>query len=273
MRRIYFVKYNDWSSTILGADQIAEALRARGYEAWSVSPDEVRDVRDAILVFIKTSHWWHLERARWRRNLTVLDVQDTVALKDRIKNPSLFDGMIWRSRRQLQDFGRAKQTNRVIPLQWDPRYLPNRIDGERFAIGYFGIARSFQHWGQIEGLPCYDRDYFRHAPDYNCHISVHPPGRNRLYKPGTKVSTAAACAANLITARDPSAIELLGDEYPYFLDSCELPGTLAGIEYARATFGGPKWRAGLERMREVRERTSIARVTDAYLDYFAELSR
>ena len=85
MRKIYFVKYNNWSSAILCADQIAEALRAHGHDAWSVGPRDVRGVRDAIFVFVKIARWWHVARARRNRNITVYDVQDALAFDGRIK--------------------------------------------------------------------------------------------------------------------------------------------------------------------------------------------
>ena len=271
MRKVFFVKYYDKGSTVMAGDQIAEALRARGHEAWSVYPDDVREVRDAILVFIKTSRWWHLARAKRNGNRTVLDVQDTVVFKRRIKNRLGFDGMIWKNRQQIEDFGRPGQKNRIIHHQWDPRYELNRLDGTALRVAYVGLARSFQLWGQLPGVDCFDDDYFRRALDYNCHLSVREPGREFLYKPNCKVSTAAACAANLITTRDESAVELLGPNYPYYVASSKEADVLAGIEKARATFGAPEWRAGLETMRAVRERTSIDRVIDDYLSYFAEL--
>ena len=190
MRKVFFVKYYDKGSTVMAGDQIAEALRARGHEAWSVYPDDVRSVRDAILVFIKTSRWWHLARAKKNRNRTVLDVQDTVVFKRRIKNRFWFDGMIWKNRRQIEDFGRPGQKNRIIHHQWDPRYEPNRLDGTSLRIAYVGLARSFQLWGRLPGVDFFDDDYFRRALDYNCHLSVREPGREFLYKPNCKVSTA-----------------------------------------------------------------------------------
>lgn len=271
MRKVFFVKYYDKGSTVMAGDQIAEALRARGHEARSVYPVEVADVRGAILVFIKTSRWWHLARAKKNGNRTVLDVQDTVVFKRRIKNRFWFDGMIWKNRRQIEDFGRPEQKNRIIHHQWDPRYAPNRLDGSAIRIAYVGLARSLRLWGKLPGIDCFDDDYFRRALDYNCHLSVREPGPEFLYKPNCKVSTAAACGANLITTRDESAVELLGEDYPYYVASAAEADVIAGIEKARATFGGPEWLSGLETMRAVRERTSIDRVIDDYLSYFAEL--
>ena len=277
MRAITFVKYNDWVSTILGGDQIAAALRARGHDARCVSPEGLRDVRDAIVVFVKVSRWSDVLRARLRRNRTVLDVHDVLVFDGKIKHQRLFDGIIWRSRRQFTDFGRTRQQNRVILQHWDARYGPNRLGGGRLAIGYFGNANSFRLWGKVPGVDCVSiaadagNASFDRARDYNCHVSVREPGREHLYKPNVKVSTAAACEANLITTRDEATLDLLGADYPYYIDAPELPALLAGIEKARATFGGPEWREGLGRMREVRDKTSLAREIDAYLAYFAEL--
>ena len=270
MRKIYFVKYYDKGSTVMGADQISEALRARGIEARSVYPADLREVRDSILVFIKTSKIHHLLAARRRGNRTALDVQDTVVFKRRIKNRWLFDGLIFKNRRQLEDFGSSRHLSRVIYHQWDPRYTVNRVSDGNFHAAYLGLERSFPFWGQIPGVDFYCDDYFNRALHYNCHLSYRPPGRDFLYKPNCKVSTAAACDANLVTTADESTVEFLGTDYPFYIDVKE-EAIVPGIERARALFGGPEWRQGLERMREVREKTRIERILDDYLAFFEEL--
>ena len=98
---------------------------------------------------------------------------------------------------------------------------------------------------------------------YNCHLSVREPGREFLYKPNCKVSTAAACEANLITTRDLTTVELLGEDYPFYCEP-ERESILAAIERARATFGTAVWQRGLERMRQVRELTRMESVLDEY---------
>jgi hypothetical protein len=271
MLKIYFVKYYDKGSTIMGADQIADALRERGVEAWSVYPRDVKEVRDAILVFIKTSKLPDLMRARLNRNRTVLDVQDTVVFKRRIKNAWLFDGAIFKNERQLRDFSRPGWNSRVIYHQWDPRYLPHEVGDGELRVAYLGTERSIpEGWDGMGGVPCHGDDYFRVGLEYNCHVSVREPGKDFLYKPNCKVSTAAACGANLITTRDESALEMLGPDYPFYIEPT-LESLRAGIERARAAIGGPDWQRGLEKMREIRERTSIQRVLDDYLDYFESL--
>lgn len=267
-RKILFVKYYDKGSTVMGADQISEALRRKGADSRAIYPAELPEVRDSFLVFIKTSKIHHLLAARRRGNTTILDVQDTVVFKRRLKNRWLFDGLIFKNERQLRDFATPRHNARVLLHQWDPRYAENTVGGSEIRIAYLGLARSLPLWGKIPGVECHDRDYFRHGLDFNCHISLREPGREYLYKPNCKVSTAAACAANLVTTRDVSAVELLGDDYPFYCAGGEA-GLLQGIDEARRQFGGAAWKRGLDRMREIRERTSIERIADDYLDYFA----
>ena len=91
-------------------------------------------------------------------------------------------------------------------------------------------------WGELPEVEYCDGGYFVAAPRFNCHLSVREPGREFLYKPNCKVSTAAACEANLITTRDLTTVELLGEDYPYYCEP-ERGSILAAIERARAAFG------------------------------------
>jgi hypothetical protein len=270
MRKVYFVKYYDKGSTIMGADQVAEALRERGVDARSVYPRDLKDVRDSILVFIKTSKLPDLISARMRGNRLVLDVQDTVVFKRWIKNRWLYHGLMFKNRRALEDFSVRGALNRVVYHQWDPRYVPNTVGDRDFRIAYLGLSRSLSLWGQLPGVEYFDRDYFRRALAYNCHLSVREPGKELLYKPNCKVSTAAACEANLVTTRDESTLELLGPDYPYYAEP-ETASLIAAIDKARTTFGGPEWKRGLDVMKEVRERTSMPRIAEDYVRFFEEL--
>src|SRR4051795_10147010 len=146
---VAFVKYYEKGSTVMGADQIAAGLAARGWHARSIPVAELASVRGGILIFIKTSRLDHLLRARARGNRLVLDVQDTVVFKRRIKNRWLFDALLFKSRRQLDDFGRPDHPDCVIYHQWDPRYEVNQAPRDRMTLGYLGLARSLTHWGQL----------------------------------------------------------------------------------------------------------------------------
>lgn len=260
---VAFVKYYEKGSTVMGADQIAAGLRDRGWDARSLPVRELAGLQGGILIFIKTSRLDHLLRARARDNRLVLDVQDTVCFKRRIKNRWLFDALILKNRRQLEDFGRPDRADCLIYHQWDPRYSVHQTPQDRLSIGYLGLSRSLALWGRLPGVEYVDHGYFEAAARFNCHLSIREPGREFLYKPNCKVSTAAACGANLITTRDASTVELLGEDYPFYCEP-ERGSILAAIEHARAAFGTAEWQRGLERMRQVRELTSMPRVLDGY---------
>jgi hypothetical protein len=260
---VAFVKYYEKGSTVMGADQIAAGLRERGWDVRSIPAAELASVERGVLVFIKTSRLHHLLRARARGNRLVLDVQDTVVFKRRIKNRWLYDALILKNQRQLADFGRPGRADCLIYHQWDPRYSVNQAPRDRFSLAYLGVARSLVLWGQLPGVECIDHDYFEAGKRFNCHLSIREPGRELLYKPNCKVSTAAACGANLITTRDAVTVELLGEDYPYYCEP-ERSSILAAIERARSSFGSSEWRRGLERMCEVRELTCMDRVLGEY---------
>ncbi|HEV7515432.1 MAG TPA: hypothetical protein VGR07_03960 [Thermoanaerobaculia bacterium] len=276
-RPVLFVKYYDKGSTVMGADQVSEALRALGVDARSVHVQDIAQVRGAILVFIKTSRWQDLWRARRRGNTVILDVQDTICFKRRIKHARLWDGLIFKSRRALDDFATDRSEPVVLYHQWDPRYRPHQAGLAELKVAYLGHRRSLQRWDELPGITCIDEDALRAAGRYgdlmtaalpfNCHFSIREEEREFLYKPNAKVSTAAACDVNLITTPDEIAVELLGPEYPYYTD-VDGASLARALEKARETLGGPVWQRGLERMAEVRERTRIERIAYDYVDYF-----
>lgn len=268
MRPVHFVKYYDKGSTLLGADQMAAALSERGLESRSLYPEQLTEIRDAVLIFIKTSRWHDLLGARRRGNSPVLDVMDTPVFKRRIKNRRLFEGFIFRSQRTMDDFGDGGRRTVKIYQQWNPRYRPNQVDGRDFRLGYLGDPRSFPYWGRLE-IPCVgEEDFFEEAARFNCHISIRLAERDRLYKPTCKISTAAACEAILITTRDEAALEVLGPGYPFYTDG-DLPSVRRAIEFARESLGGALWHAGLQRLRAVREEHSLQPITDQYLEFLA----
>jgi hypothetical protein len=99
------------------------------------------------------------------------------------------------------------------------------------------------------------------APHFNLHLALQRRDeRSALLKPATKVSTAAAVGANVLTYRDPSVLELLGPDYPFYVDGEPMPA----IRMARASFGGASWKKGREMMKAVKEKTSLAAVAALY---------
>jgi hypothetical protein len=207
----------------------------------------------------------------------VLDVHDTPCFKRRLKNARLFHGMLFRNRRQLADFGSGRRQDVVIHHQWDPRYQRHAAGESELKPVYLGIRRSLELWEKIPGVTFLGEgafgedaaetaEVFARAREFNAHLSLRETHREQLYKPGSKVATAAACGAVLLTTPDESAREMLGPDYPYHTDAT-LPSVLDGLERLRRTLGGPEWRQALSLLAAVRERTTIERIAQEYLEY------
>lgn len=268
-RPVVFVKYFDKGSTVLGAHQMADGLVARGIESRVIYASELSEVSNSILIFIKTSKLPDLVRAKARGNALILDVQDTLSLKRRLKNQRLYDGVIFRSQKPMDDYARPSFKSANIYLQWNPRFRPNTVGDTEFRLAYLGDPRSFTLWGEIPDLPCIGEDrFFDECTEYNCQISIRVPPREVLYKPTCKTATAAACHANLITTRDEATLELLGEDYPYYTEP-DAASVQAAIAKARDTFGTDVWHAGLEKMRSVKESHHIDRILERYVEYLS----
>jgi hypothetical protein len=272
VRRIVFVKYYDKGSTRFGADQPARMLRARGIDAESIDVADLPRHPGSVAVFIKTSRVDHLVRAKLAGTTCVLDLHDTPCFKARIKNAWLFDGMIFRTARQQADLRRKGHRSAYIPQHWDERYAPHEAGESRLVPGFLGDPRSLP-WGDLPGVRAFldEKDWFTGALTLNCHVSARRPGREWLYKPNTKVSTAAACGAALVTTRDACAVEYLGEDYPFYADTPDREAMIAALARARAAIGGDAWKLAQRRLAAVKALTHPGRITDLYVDYLASL--
>lgn len=278
-RPVYFVKYWDKGSTAMGGDQMVPALERLGLRARVIHADELGGVHDAIVVFIKRADILHLAAAWTRGNRCVLDVQDQVVFRHWISHWPLYHGFIFRNRRQLRDFGRQVRAlgnlwarSRTIYQHWDPRYGPHRVPNGDLRVGYLGTRRSLELWQRLPGVEFVGPDeWFERAPELNVHLSIRPPGKEWRYKPNNKVVTAAACGAVLLTTPDCSSVELLGEDYPFYVEGAEPEAVAAGMERAAGAIGGPSWRDALERLREVKEATTVDRAARQYVELFEEL--
>lgn len=96
----------------------------------------------------------------------------------------------------------------------------------------------------------------------NLHYAVRPEDQildQDVIKPLTKAVIAARCGAPVMVNRSaPDAVDLLGADYPYLIDSTTAETVLAMLDRARADFSGPRWRIALDRMRGLASRVRPA---------------
>jgi hypothetical protein len=265
-REVCFVKYYQKGSTEIAADQMAAALKRRGLAARSLFAADIGNVRDAVLVFIKRADLADLLRGRALGNRLIADVHDTVVFRRGVRYSALYHGIIFRNQRAAQDFGQGRPGVVVIPHHWDDRYAPHRAPLDGLRLAYIGEPRSFPPDWELPAVEMVLDDWFARAPAFNAHLSVRRPGREMLYKPNMKVATAAACAAVLLTTRDASATEHLGADYPFYMGPTRAD-VVAAIQRAAGEVGGAAWQRAIAILAAVKERTSLDRITDRYLDY------
>lgn len=219
--------------------------------------------RDGVVVFVKETTRELAHRAKMRGNKVVYDPLDNLCFEGRPTTFADYVDVVIIHNLACQDFYRSifkKASFALIPHQWDYR-LTAQCKQDSFKAGYIGNKMNAPDWWAGESFTA-AVDMLQAAPKFNLHIGLNRRGREVLLKPATKVVTASAVTANVLTYQDPSAIELLGADYPYLVkdDPREM------LKYAEETFGGEVWRKGLTIMCRVRERTSLAKIAALYLN-------
>ena len=251
---------------------LAKALTGRGRDGRVVATSELHGVRNAIVVFTGDAGVGLLLSARLAGNWTLLDVRGIRAGPRFPGGARLVNGAIFRNRRQQEDFDRSRWTSRVIYDEAEPGLSPHDVAAGEFRIACFGAGAAGELFGKIPGVAFIDSHPLRHAGQFNCHLSLRVPGPAELYQPGAEVANAAACSAVLVTMRDAAAVELLGDEYPFYCagDRTAVEGA---IRRARAVCGGPQWLAALACLRKAGAKTSLIRAVEQHLEHFAAVER
>lgn len=251
---------------------LAAALSARGRSSRAVAVSELRGVRDAIVVFDGDTGAGALWRARLAGNGTLLDVRGIPAGPRFPGGARLVDGAIFRNQRQQRDLDRPRWTSRVIYDEPEPGLAPHSVAAGEFRVACFGASAAGEHLGELRGVAFIDSHPLRHAGQFNCHLSLRVPGSAELYQPGAEVANAAACGAVLVTMRDAAAVELLGDDYPFYCAS-DASAIEATIQRARAACGKTSWKKALALLREAGAKSTLEQVVEKHLEHFAAVER
>lgn len=214
---------------------------------------------DEWVVFVKSFD--DIAKAKADGCMVALDPVDFYCypFRDQTPRPEV-DLVVIPSRRAMKSyvslFPRADYI--VIPHQWD-----HRIGGEcrhdQFQPGYIGRHFNLNEELHIE-MVTEPAEMLQAVTRFNCHVTQRESAAEKLLKPATKVATAAAVGAVVLTQRDPAAEHLLGEDYPFFAE-----GTLFDALYkARKAFGGEQWQQAREKMAEVKEKTSLQAIANLY---------
>lgn len=253
-----FVVNGETTASTLRGDHIAEALGAKVFFA------DLGSTRNTDVVFVKDADRGLVLDAKDRNCRIILDVIDFFSYKNReCRFSDLVDILIVPNRSCIawytERFPQARYA--VIPHQWDYR-IKGQAQHYRYSPGYIGKHFNLtvpMDWGGTNIFQ--STQHLEAAPLFNLHLALQRRDEKiAMLKPATKISTAAAVGANVLTYRDPSAVELLGPDYPFYVDI----DPMDAIRMVREAFGGRDWKLGREIMKEVKERTSLMAIAELY---------
>jgi hypothetical protein len=262
---VLFWARKDRPSFTMRGRQVGARLEARGYEVdyrtgWE--PWALRGVRDSIVVAVKARP--HLVNLVRHGNRVIWDAIDY--------EPSSYAGQVHAAIAGTEDM-RARlesQLGSAIPVTTiyhhaDPFLEPHRAGEETLRLVYVGEPRNSAFLrGQIPRL---EKVSFRKAGwrdalrDFNAHFSA----RNDRSKAVVKLSNVAALGAVFLTGREPGCVELLGEDYPFYIPAPkDLDAVKRDVARLEAAVGGPEWREARARIDALRDRLSIEASADAY---------
>jgi hypothetical protein len=283
MKTIYFRKNNNWGSGQMRGNQIAGMISTSGYEADTVY--SVDGIKNSIIVFVKYAPLQEVEIAKANGNIIIYDFVDFLANAPEYKISnlpefsalcSMFDVIIHTTQSSL-DYMKDKVSCSmiVIPHHYDPRIIYPININKNLSLGYVGMIHNLLYGDDIPELNKlilqYDfSNFLNNTAMFNCHYTVRTNTIESLYKPATKVFTAAACNANIIASKDLNVMEFLPSDYPYLTDY-DLESVKATVAKVVDTFGSDIWKYGMSIMEEIRFKTNIYTISKSYIDLFINL--
>lgn len=264
------------NSFTMRGEQMCAALCERGYNAICETKNELHKYKDSIIVWVRrlSQNDKYLKTASANNNFQMLDVLDRLCFKDLcIDRINLVNAVLFASKYTYKIYGNSNRLNNHVKYWLWHHYDPILKSREynQFQLGYWGyrtsalhvynlISRRYRHTRAKSGLYPSPKWF----DTVSCHYSVRDISKGQGWRPATKISTAAACGANIIITREPIAEELLPKDYPYFVDVPNIEETKRVIEHAKMTFNTDTWSYGLHCMNNVRKQTSVQRCAKLY---------
>ena len=265
---IYDDGRKNWGSTKMRGKDISEKI---GCDI--ISFNESKEIRYKKIVLLKMSNY---EKALFLTefNEVVCDMVDFNRLQHNLDTFKRFDYGIFTSVKQMEELMyifKSPEKCRVIYHHWDERFNDVRVRNEISSPKICYIGQPEKCYGQNTNIERHSIDWYDFDEkislyeQYNVHYVVKPKVEDDKIQPLTKISTAASLGCPVIANRSNHNIELLGSDYPYYCDPDD-SSVDEVIEKVYNTFGGDEWYLALEKMKEIKEMTSLKRIIKNYLD-------
>lgn len=262
---VYFFGRYDLLSFKLGGSYLIEGLKTAGITAAPGYCVPIENIRDSILVFIKTFPAADHSFLKKNGNKIIFDAHDSYdgLLKPAFNLTEFADYIIFPNqniRNQILSLGKELPANVVLYGYADPAvslfFLKNGYKTlDCIKCCYFGKKRNLDV-KKLRGLRLKipvtilpnSSDGLNELHLFNTHIDLRKHEEDSLYKPLTKILVAAECASNIIIEKTPRVLELFPQDYPFFVSHGKNYSTIKNL------FNTAEWKYALSIMAAIRER-------------------
>lgn len=248
MKKIFFVGENYSGSNNLRGVQISQALKKHfDFDVPYVLKEhfllnEFSSIKDSIIIFVGEPLFYcgNADNIKLlnKNNVLIYDVIDNFCFEhtnpfintDKLLNAYQYLDVIIHtnktSKNQLEELlNNVKHI--VIPHQWDFRNedieIPNLININKAA--YIGTVRSgfqldYNSVNQYVDVYKDPLDINNNHLKYNIQVSFRKNNTlDFIYKPCTKLAMSSTFGSILLTSRDISVVDVVGDSYEFYIDS------------------------------------------------------
>jgi len=243
MRNIIFVGYNTLGACKMRGIQTVQALEKYNnikapYILGGTFVETVNDIKDTIIVFVGEPlhivNLQMLEVLKKNNNILVYDVIDNfcfshtnifynIGLVDQYKHLDIIIHTNSYSKNKIEEY-LPNVKHIVIPHQWD-------IDNENISLpdtvntniaSYIGGLGGFQLNKKILDGYVNVFDNTLNGNDQHTKYNIHSSFRasntlDYLYKPCTKLAVASCFGAILLTSREESVVDIIGESYEFYI--------------------------------------------------------
>ncbi len=243
-------------------EQLATALGELGWDARAVAPRELARFGGALALFAEPPGLLRRLLARRRGQTVLLDARAPWAESGR--RPALWNvaGALFANRAQQAELDQPRWTSTVLSAAASPALRPHGVPPGELRALVLGGRECRTMLAEMPGLCYAEGDPTGIAGQFNCHVVLSRSAAESRHRSNLPVAVAAACGALLVTTRDRSTIEALGEDYPYYCEA--MPQSVAAtLERARRELGTAARRSAHDRLQAARRSTTVEAVAGA----------
>lgn len=280
---------NTPGSLIMKGFQLSEYINIKSYcQCVALSRDEILKIKNTNIILLGNMSYGlklspeDIRQLKKQNNNIIIDPIDDLCcmsqdhLQSELERYEEIDGVVYPSnfvRDYLSSYYSKGNQSIIAPHQYDDNFNKTSIPKDRkFKIFYGGsmysnpILDNPPKWLQLDKSGHTD-SVFNTLLESPIHFNHRVSNtRDFIFKPTTKLSSAAACESPIISSKDKSYIDYLPDDYPLFVEN-SLESVEEKYELVKEWWGTKKWSELLDIMKEIKEKTSPLVISKLYLNY------